>query len=480
MSQTSQIEARTIELAKISETEEDVFLLKQHVKEVIEGAAFRGSHRSGQFLQYIVDQAIAGHTESLKERIIGIELFGRAPSYDTGDDAIVRVTASDVRKRLLQHYGRYGDTSEFRISLPLGSYFPEISRDPVQEVRPASAEVIQPASEDIQPYAPHAQLAVAAISPEAKEAESAPLATVDLETHETPKQSGRKWLAICLALTLVNLAVWGIFWNHFTHKARAAASILPWSVFLTSPRALHLITSDPDMAEIQGYTGQQLSVSDYANHNYVPHPDKLTPEIYGIYQILVHGNKTSLVDTPIAVNLAELAQSGAKRIELQTARSLQLSNLQNDDNFVLLGSPLSNPWTAFFSDQLDFRFVFDKDSGQEIIRNLHPRAHEQTQYVPTALGWATGQSYAIVALVRNPDQNGQVLLIGGANAEGTEAAGKLVTDLPRLSNVLRSCGISPSGPQQHFELLLRLNTMAGSSTNTNIEACHILPETSTH
>jgi len=473
MSQTSQIEARTIELAKISETEEDIFLLKQHVKEVIEGAAFRGSHRSGQFLQYIVDQAIAGHTESLKERIIGIELFGRAPSYDTGDDAIVRVTASDVRKRLLQHYGRYGDTSEFRISLPLGSYFPEISRDPLQEVRPTSVEIAQPASADAQAHTALVQPPIAAISPET---EVAPSAIVLLET---PKQSGHRWLVICLALTLVNLALWGVFWNHFTHKAREAASVLPWSVFLTSPRALHLIISDPDMAEIEGYTRQQISVSDYANHNYIPHPDKLTPETYRISQILLLGKKTSLVDTPIAVNLAQLAQSGAKRIELQTARSVQLSNLQTDDNFILLGSPLSNPWAGFFSDQLDFRFVFDKDSG-EIIRNLHPREHEQTQYVPTALGWATGQSYAIVALVRNPDQNGQVLLIGGANAEGTEAAGKLITDLPRLSNVLQSCGIRPSGPLQHFEILLRLNMMAGSPTNTNIEACHILPETSTH
>lgn len=475
MSQTSQIEARTIELAKISETEEDVFLLKQHVKEVIEGAAFRGSHRSGQFLQYIVDQAIAGHTESLKERIIGIELFGRAPSYDTGDDAIVRVTASDVRKRLLQHYGRYGDTSEFRISLPLGSYFPEISRDPVQDVRPDSTGVMQPPSQDAQAHTALAQPPIAAIAPEA---EVAPSAIVRLET---PKQSGRRWLAICLAITLVNLALWGFFWNHFTHKAREAASVLPWSVFLTSPRALHLIISDPDMAEIEGYTRQQISISDYANHHYILPQDKLTPETYRISQILLrgNGNKTSLVDTPIAINLAQLAQAGAKRIELQTARSVQLSNLQTDDNFILLGSPLSNPWAGFFSDQLDFRFVFDKDSG-EIIRNIHPREHEQTQYVPTALGWATGQSYAIVALVRNQDQNGQVLLIGGANAEGTEAAGKLVTDLPRLSNVLQNCGIRPSGPLQHFEILLRLNMMAGSPTNTNIEACHILSETSTH
>src|SRR5580692_12999852 len=129
MPQTHQNDARTLELAKVTGTEENIALLQQHVKEVIEGEAFKGSHRSGQFLQYIVDQAIVGHFESLKERVIGVELFGRSPSYDTGEDAIVRVTASDVRKRLLQHYGKYGAPSAYRISLPLGSYIPEITRD---------------------------------------------------------------------------------------------------------------------------------------------------------------------------------------------------------------------------------------------------------------------------------------------------------------------------------------------------------------
>src|SRR5271156_4326118 len=118
----------TSEIGKILESGKDVELLQQHLREVIEGAAFKASHRSGQFLKFIVDQAIAGHVESLKERVIGIELFGRCPTYDTGEDAIVRVTASDVRKRLLQHYGKDGATSEFRISLPLGAYVPEIAR----------------------------------------------------------------------------------------------------------------------------------------------------------------------------------------------------------------------------------------------------------------------------------------------------------------------------------------------------------------
>ncbi|MFZ1941642.1 MAG: hypothetical protein WAU67_21240, partial [Terracidiphilus sp.] len=128
MQSPSPNDARIAEIAKIAETKSDIVALQQHVKEVIEGEVFKGSHRSVQFLQYIVDQAIAGHCESLKERVIGMELFGRSASYDTGDDAIVRVTASDVRRRLLEHYGRYGATAEFRIALPSGSYIPEITR----------------------------------------------------------------------------------------------------------------------------------------------------------------------------------------------------------------------------------------------------------------------------------------------------------------------------------------------------------------
>ncbi len=81
----------------------DVASLDLHLHGVLEGDAFKGSHRSGKFLKYVVGRAVAGDFDSLKERAIGIEVFGRPPGYDTSADAIVRVTASDVRKRLLQH-----------------------------------------------------------------------------------------------------------------------------------------------------------------------------------------------------------------------------------------------------------------------------------------------------------------------------------------------------------------------------------------
>ena len=453
MSQIHQT-AKTMELTRIAATEEDVVLIRQHVREVIEGTAFRGSQRSAQFLKYIVEEAIAGHFDALKERVIGVELFGRAPTYDTGDDAIVRVTASDVRKRLLQHYGRYGTTSAFRISLPTGSYVPEITHDAAHEIIPTDTE-----AED---------------DPGISEA----LVSGSAETHR--RAGSLQWVVVCLIVTLLSLLLSGFFWYRFSHKSNPVTSTLPWSALFDSPRALQVITSDPDIAEIQGLTGHPISVSDYANHNYIPDPDKLTPEMNQISHILLRGNKAALVDAPIAVSIAELAHSSAKTIDLHSARSIQVANLQTDDNFILLGSPRSNPWSAFFSDELNFRFVYDQASGQEIIRNLHPGPHEQAEYVPTGLGWATGQSYAIVALVRNPDQNGQVLLLAGANAEGTEAAGKLVTDLPRFSTALKNCGISPAGPLQHFEILLRLSMMAGSPTNVNIESCHALSGSPLH
>jgi hypothetical protein len=464
MSQSPQNDARTLELAKIVGTEQDMALLQDHLKEIIEGAAFKGSHRSGQFLKYIVEQAIAGHFESLKERVIGVELFGRAPTYDTGDDAIVRVTASDVRKRLLQHYGRYGAASEFRITLSPGSYIPEIIRDSLPERALEKADAAAETT-PLETSVPKDTI----VSP-------ALIATESLTSHvDTQKKSSfLKYWPILLLFAIVNAGIWFFFWLHLAPKSSSAASVLPWSVLLNSPRSLQLITSDPDIAQIQDITHQTISISDYANHHYVLDPAKLTPQEDALYRVIVQENKGSIVDEPIAVSLAELAAANAKKIELHPARTIQLSNLQTDDNYIVLGSPRSNPWSTYFSDPLSFRFQYDAASGQEIVRNFHPHPNEQTQYVPTGLGGSTGQSYAVIAFVKNPEQNGHALLLAGANAEGTNAAAKLVTDPARLGVALKNCGIASSGTLQHFELLLRLNMMAGSPTRFNVEACHIL------
>jgi hypothetical protein len=465
------IEAREAEIVKIAESKQDTAALRHHLTEIIEGAAFRGSHRSGQFLRYIVEQALAGQFDSLKERVIGMELFGRTPSYDTSEDAIVRVTASDVRRRLLQHYGKYGASLEFRVSLPLGSYIPEITRNSHSTEFQAAAAYAQPTPTPPDPGTNHGD-----------PAPPFPLPVVNSSADATLEGAGARspsriqWLVFGIIFLALNISLWGIFWNRSSHTNVGHAVLLPWSVLFNPTHATHLITSDPNIVVVQEITGTQLSVSDYANHKYIPETNQLTSETIRLTHAVLWGDNTAAaVDARIAGNIGALAQASSSKIDVRAARSVQLSDLKTDDNFIVLGSPRSDPWSALFDNELDFRFDFDKTTKQEVILNTQRHPGELPTYVPTALGWATGQSFAIIALVQNPDQNGSVLLLAGANGEGTEAAGRLATDPGRLAPMLKKCGVDPSGPLQNFELLLRLNTMAGSPNNIDLVACHILP-----
>lgn len=474
MHQPSSAEERSHQNARIAETEWEAADLRQHLAEVIEGVAFRGSHRSGQFLTYIVEQAIAGHFESLKERVIGVELFGRSPSYDTGDDAIVRVTASDVRRRLLQHYGKYGSPSGLRISLPLGSYLPVVSREITGPSSPSApkavgTEIVITRAEPV--LAPH-ELPRSAPVPA-----HLPEATAPQEVKATRRMRGT---LMAVALTALIFSAAGIFVGRNFAQRNSSLVSLPWSAFVSSPHATQIITSDPAIAEVQELTGRPISVSDYANGSYLPSPGTVSPETLRIGELLLRGANPAVIDSSISVSIAALGQSLASKLHVHSARALRMDDLKTDDNFIFLGSPRSNPWTALFADQLDFRFVFNKEAGQEIIQDVQPRPQERAEYRPTALGGGTGESFAIVALVQNLDQNGQVLLLAGADAEGTEAAARFVTDPPRLSSALQACGVGRSGLLQHFEFLLRLNTMAGSPNDYDVVACHLLPGPSLH
>lgn len=473
MASLGSTDAREAQIIKISESKKDLATFRQHLKEIIEGPAFKGSHRSAQFLTYVIEQSIAGRFDLLKERLIGVELFGRDPSYDTGEDAIVRVTASDVRKRLLQHYGRNGTACEFRLNLPSGSYIPEITQD--SDVKGNSTGAIEtahlpePVPQNSIPDQPDSPT-----NPKEQLVETLP-SVQHVEASPVPKRGTRRWVLIGCLIAALGLAFGGILWNKSSPRLTASSPILPWSALFSSLHATHLITSDPNIVVVQEITGSDLSVSDYANHQYIPEPNKLTPEqIRFSHTVLWGDDSAAAVDPPISASIAAIAEANSRKIDVRAARGIQLADLKSDDNFIFLGSPRSNPWSALFSNELDFRFIFDKATNQEIIHNVHPRPGEMAEYVPTAMGWATGQSYAIIAFIQNLDQNGQVLLLAGANGEGTEAVGRFVTDPVRFSDALHTCGIHPGGPLKHFEMLLHLSTMAGSPTNANVVTCHTL------
>ncbi|HEX3230457.1 MAG TPA: hypothetical protein VHQ95_15880, partial [Pyrinomonadaceae bacterium] len=109
--------------AEISAEQADT--VRRALELVISSDAFAGSERCQNFLRLVVEHTLAGELDALSERIIGVEMFGRPADYDTSNDAIVSVRATEVRKRLAQYYREAAITPVVRIELPPGSYIPE-------------------------------------------------------------------------------------------------------------------------------------------------------------------------------------------------------------------------------------------------------------------------------------------------------------------------------------------------------------------
>src|SRR5580704_16582459 len=98
--------------------------VREELTRVLSCHEFRLSKRSQDFLRYVVEHTLAGQADILKERTIGIEVFGRSTSYEPSDDATVRVKAGDVRKRLGLYYAEHGAHNPVRIEMPAGTYVP--------------------------------------------------------------------------------------------------------------------------------------------------------------------------------------------------------------------------------------------------------------------------------------------------------------------------------------------------------------------
>src|SRR5580658_1060853 len=119
-------------------------LARAALNQVLQSQGFRASRRSQDFLRYVVERTLEGQADALKERTIGIDVFGRSTSYEPSDDATVRVKAGEVRKRLGLYYAGQGATDPVRIELPAGTYIPEFrwvevpGAAPPQEPAPAA------------------------------------------------------------------------------------------------------------------------------------------------------------------------------------------------------------------------------------------------------------------------------------------------------------------------------------------------------
>jgi hypothetical protein len=204
----------------LPDTEEERAAVREQLERILASPGFRNSRKYPAFLRYIVEQTLNGRAEHLKERTLGVEVFGRPPEYDTSVDPVVRIVAAEVRKRIGQYYHELAASGEVLLDLSSGTYVPRFGI-PEQTAGPHPAG--EPAA--LEPVS----------TPEG--AVESPLVTQPARRLRFWRVNRRAWYAgAALSLTLlIGAAVW-LSW------LRDTAMDQFWRPILDSPSAVLLVT----------------------------------------------------------------------------------------------------------------------------------------------------------------------------------------------------------------------------------------------
>lgn len=429
--------------------------------QILESEQFRRSQRSRLFLQAIVRKALAGDFGSLKERILGIELFRRAPSFDTDRDAVVRVAANDVRNRLQEFY-RSNPGIRIQISLPAGHYVPTIEvRGEASPAPPKTVgETTPPASTEAQIAPPKTELPQIATPPER--------AVAPAHVVKRPFV-----LMIVTATAIVAILTLGISYFRTNHDSQPGslsgiAALPPWSQLIKPNKHLDIVLADANLVAATVMMNKNIPIEEYASHkfNYLPNVQSQ----FGAY--LNQIPLTTVSDAAIATRITELVAHAGSGVQVLYSNRLDISALKGEEPLLLVGSATSNPWVQLFNDRLNFQIVHKFDSGMDICINRRPKSGELASYIPERNPAGVSEGYALIALVPNLTGKAKVLIIAGTSTEATEAAGEFVVNLNELSAALKSQAISDAHPQ-HLEFLIKTSFVSGSAAKSEVLASRV-------
>jgi TolB-like protein/Tfp pilus assembly protein PilF len=98
--------------------------VQAQLERILKSPDFDASKRNRRFLQYVVEQSLAGHTQNIKAYSIATLVFGREAKFDPQADPIIRIEASRLRRSLERYYLTAGRADPIRIDIPKGSYIP--------------------------------------------------------------------------------------------------------------------------------------------------------------------------------------------------------------------------------------------------------------------------------------------------------------------------------------------------------------------
>ena len=407
--------------------------LDAQLARLLESPHFRNSKRSQALLRFVVQAALAGDQDSLKERRLGAAVFGREPAYDTAQDPIVRNAAIEVRKRLAQYYLEPEHAAELRIELPSGSYMPSFPAADAGGLRPP------PGAGPAQAQIPGSPLP-GAVEP------AVPRATI----HRSPL----RWIAIAAIAVMATAPafLWGMrrtptadleaFWEPLFRDGSAI------QVSIGQPTRLYRFTG-PRMEELNRLFGG--GESDGAKGARPPiAPDEV---------VWVAPEYLFQRDALAAFKVAAWIQSQGHPSRLASVAQTNYSQLRHAP-LVAIGA-FNNAWSIRVTAEL--RFVFE----YRVIDGV-PHHCIVDRRNPTSVRWKVAQpanggvseDYAIVTRVFEPTNEKTVISVAGIETYGTLAASEFVTEPTYLAAALGAA--PPDWRRRNVQFVLGTRVIDGT------------------
>ena len=397
-------------------SEDEKSAIQEQLERLLGNPYFSHSRRFPSFLRYVVDKTLVGRDDALKERTLGMEIFGRQADYDTASDPIVRVTAAEIRKRIAQYYQEPGHEEELRISLPAGSYVPQF-----HEPSSAKDEGARNAAQ------------AAAAGPETL-----------LDVKQTPPHH-HFWRGFAVSFLLLAVL--------------AGAGIWTWRAEHHSPFDFFwgpiLNSSDPVLfciADQKQYSSIALRDANDEGRQIIL-PDSLTAVVIDDLSPIVH--------------VAGLLQVNGKKYSLKGESATNLMDLRAGPT-VFIGA-FDNAWTLRLTRPLRYHFANNADMTElGIVDSNAPASRLWMVNRQQQMATNNYNDYAIIARFTDSVTGEVAVVVAGVARGGTIAAGEFLTDPDNLAALMREA--KAAGNKQNMEIVLSTQIIGGEPGSPKIEA----------
>jgi hypothetical protein len=421
--------------------------VRSHLQEVLSSDAFMGGHRAQSFLQLVVEHALAGRTDRLRERMLGAEMFGRPIDYDTGNDAVVRVKASEVRRRLAQYYQSLATPPPLQIELPAGSYAPQFHWAPMKVL----STPLEPANSQI----------------EAVSAQTEPAVVLSAGSTIVPRWMSKPWVFRASLLAAYSAVLISITWFavvRFSTPHRTPKPADPiWAALFDGKRNTYIVPADIGFDLLEDLSHRPMTLADYLKGGYLELP------LSGVDARTAEGLRsqrlTSFVDAQIIATLAGLPDYDPQRTFLRFPRDLRLDDLK-EANAVLIGSVGSNPWASIADKNANFHIVYRQGRESATIMNDKPQSGEQASY-ESHWNDPAHETFALISFLPNMGGDGRLLLLQGLDVAGTQAAAEALFHSDAMAPILKRA-MRPDGSIHPFEVLVRSTSINWNSTDSQV------------